>query len=752
VATAAVLLQLTAVSLVNSDSARLPESNRKMANLLERLAAEANIHENEYLNAGRAAAMEQELVRLQRTGTLSLSPKQEVQFRMQMGREMLRSGRTERAIAEFERVRSMLEGLGEPDRHGTSYQLHRQLGISYLRLGEQENCIFHHSVDACILPIRGGGIHTLQRGSRSAIAEYSAMLAKRPDDLGSRWLVNLAYMTLGEYPDAVPQAWLIPPDAFESDYSISPFRDVAPACGLDVLGLSGGSIMEDFDNDGYADIMASSWGLRDQLRYFRSNGDGSFVEKTEIAALTGQVSGLNMTHADFDNDGDRDVLVLRGAWLKEEGLHPNSLLRNDGDNEGGREVSFTDVSEAAGILSFHPTHTAAWGDYDNDGWLDLYVGNETVEGVYGETPRYPHPNQLFRSNRDGSFRDVAPELAVDFLTYAKGVGWGDYDNDGQIDLYVSALGSDNILMHNRIETSGEFSDVTAQAGVAEPSKSFPTWFWDYDNDGWQDLFVAGFDIRNAGDIADMYLGNPSGVERPRLYRNLGDGTFADVTRDAGMHDILIAMAANFGDIDNDGYLDCYIGNGHPRLSALVPNSMLRNAAGERFQDVSSSGGFGHLQKGHGISFGDIDNDGDQDIHQVMGGAFSGDLYQNLLFENPGNDNHWIALQLTGVQSNRDGIGARISVRITEDGVSRRIHLTVGTGGSFGSSTLQQEIGLGRAGFIDELEILWPATGVRQTFVDLKVDQFLGIVEGEAEAEPLERRRFKLAGADGSHHN
>ena len=175
-----------------------------------------------------------------------------------------------------------------------------------------------------------------------------------------------------------------------------------------------------------------------------------------------------MNHADFDNDGDRDVLILRGAWLKEQGLHPNSLLRNEGS-----EGIFTDVSGASGILSFHPTHTAAWGDYDNDGWLDLYVGNETVEGVNGGTPQNPHPNQLFRGNRDGTFGDVAPELAVDFMTYTKGVGWGDYDNDGQIDLYVSALGSDNILMRNRLEIEGDFDDVTAVAGVAEPPRAFP---------------------------------------------------------------------------------------------------------------------------------------------------------------------------------------------------------------------------------------------------------------------------------------
>ena len=222
--------------------------------------------------------MERELVRLEETGS-PLSAKQDVQFRMQLGRELLRSGRTEPAIEEFERVRSMLGGLDEPDRSRTRYQLHRQLGISFLRLGEQENCITHHSVDACILPIQGGGIHKLQQGSRAAIDEYAAMLARRPNDLGARWLVNLAYMTLGEYPDAVPPDQLMPPEIFESDSSITRFRDVAPACGLDVLGLSGGSIMEDFDNDGYADIMASSWGLSDQLRYFHSNGDGTFTDK-----------------------------------------------------------------------------------------------------------------------------------------------------------------------------------------------------------------------------------------------------------------------------------------------------------------------------------------------------------------------------------------------------------------------------------------------------------------------------------------
>src|SRR5690606_2743621 len=148
-------------------------------------------------------------------------------------------------------------------------------------------------------------------------------------------------------------------------YPLKQFTDVAPQVGLDVNDLSGGGIIDDFNNDGYLDVMVSSWFPTHQMRYFVNNGDGSCTEKTEEAGLTGITGGLNMVQGDYNNDGFADVFVLRGAWLNELGEHPNSLLRNNGDE------TFTDVTHEAGVLSFHPTQTATWNDFNNDGWLDL---------------------------------------------------------------------------------------------------------------------------------------------------------------------------------------------------------------------------------------------------------------------------------------------------------------------------------------------------------------------------------------------
>ena len=163
--------------------------------------------------------------------------------------------------------------------------------------------------------------------------------------------------------------------------------------------------------------------------------------------------------------------------------------------------------------------------------------------------------------------------------------------------------------------------------------------------------------------------------------------------------------------------------------------MFRNAGGTQFQDVSAAGGFGHLQKGHAISFADLDHDGDQDIYAVMGGAFEGDVFHNVLFENPGHDHHWITLRLEGVRSNRSAIGARIQVTVSEGDTRRTIHRTVSTGGSFGASSLQQEIGLGVADAVESVTITWPS-GATQRFTDVPMDRMVEIREGAETIRPL----------------
>src|SRR5687768_2073497 len=163
----------------------------------------------------------------------------------------------------------------------------------------------------------------------------------------------------------------------------------------------------------------------------------------------------------------------------------------------------------------------------------------------------------------------------------------------------------------------------------------------------------------------------------------------------------------------------------------MPNRMFRNSEGKRFQDVTTSGGFGHLQKGHGIAFADLDRDGDQDIYQVVGGALEGDTYRNVLFENPGHGNSWVKLKLIGEKANRAAIGARLKLTFVDSGKKREVHRTVTSGGSFGASSLRQEIGLGKTERIDELTVIWPGSGTEQMFTNLPVRQVLTIREGKS---------------------
>ena len=269
-----------------------------------------------------------------------------------------------------------------------------------------------------------------------------------------------------------------------------------------------------------------------------------------------------------------------------------------------------------------------------------------------------------------------------------------------------------------------FADVTQHAGVAEPIDSFATWFWDYDNDGWLDLFVAPFKLPEPGEIAAFHMGLPNHAERPRLFHNNHDGTFSDVTKSMALDRAMLVMGSNFGDLDNDGWLDCYLGTGSPDFRALLPNRMFRNDHGRVFQDVTTAGGFGHLQKGHAVAFADFDNDGDLDIFEVIGGFYQGDAYQSVLFENPGHGNHWLSLELEGVKSNRSAIGARIRVRAKTPEGPRDIFRVVTAGGSFGDSPFRVHVGLEHTSAITEVEVRWPGSQAVQLFRNLALDRRL----------------------------
>ncbi len=638
-------------------------------------------------------------------------------------------GEMGKAIMQFESAyQILLSNLARhPEFASDKPYFEEILGMANLRSGEVDNCLHHHNAETCIFPLSRAAQHRQTAGAEKSIEYFKRHLAQKPDNLEVRWLLNLAYMALGKYPQAVPAAYLIPPAALASKDKIGKFTDVASSLGVDVVSGAGGAIMDDFDNDGLLDLVISSVDACQSLRYFHNNGDGTFADWTEKAKLTQQIGGINCTQTDYNNDGWLDIFVMRGGW---EFPMRNSLLRNNGDG------TFTDVTKESGLLSGeHRTHTAAWADYDNDGWLDIFVGHEET------------PSQLFRNNGDGTFTDVTPKAGVGRTAFTKGATWGDYDNDGYPDLYVSNYGGENFLYHNN--GNGTFTEVGKQLGVEKPLMSFPTWFCDYDNDGWLDIFVSCF-VPSVDEVARGYLGLPARAETMKLYRNTGDGKFQDVTKEVGLNRVLPAMGANFGDLDNDGFLDFYIGTGAPSYTALVPNFVFRNKAGKSFVDVTSASGMGHLQKGHGVAFGDLDNDGDQDVLVNVGGFLPGDQYNKALFENPGNgrvkaeSNNWISLKLVGLKTNRAAIGAKIKLTLTDaDGRKSLRYREVTSGGSFGASSLTQEIGLGKTKQIETLEIIWPASRTRQVFHHVKANQFIEIKELAGEYQPRKLNSFVM---------
>jgi tetratricopeptide (TPR) repeat protein len=650
------------------------------------------------------------------------------QLHQELGQLWSYRGDMTKAIAHFEAMRAALSKalLDRPEYADDLVYLDEILGVCHLRQGELDNCVHQHNAEMCLFPLRRSGRHTRTAGSSEAIRYFKRHLSRKPENLEVRWLLGLAEMTLGNGRNGTDgtngsasirtRAPIRPIRPIRPIGPIPRFTDLAAKTGADRVSGAGGTILDDFDNDGRLDILISSVDACESLKLFRNKGDGAFEDRTAQAGLSDQLGGINCVQTDYNNDGWLDIFVMRGGW---EFAMRNSLLRNNGDG------TFTDVTEASGLAGgAHRTHSAAWADFDNDGWLDVFVGHEET------------PSQLFRNRGDGAFDDVSKKAGVGRTAFTKGVAWGDYDNDGFADLYVSNYGGDNFLYRN--QGDGTFAERGAQLQTTKPLMSFPTCWFDYDNDGWLDLFVASF-VPSVSEVARGFFRLPPQAETMRLYQ--------DVTKTMKLDRVVPTMGANFGDLDNDGFLDLYLGTGAPSYAALMPNFAFRNRAGDAFDDVTTATGTGHLQKGHGVAFGDLDNDGDQDLYVNVGGFIPGDKYNKALFANPTVKSNWISLKLTGVQSNRAAIGAKITLRLTDSNGKQSLrHREVTSGGSFGASPLTQHIGLGtelKNGKIDSIEIWWPASNSRQTFRDVAANQFLEIKESATDYQHLQRQAFSF---------
>ncbi len=666
-----------------------------------------------------------------------------------MALEFVRGGDTQQGIDLIGRLFRAFPDLAKINEQ--TKPVHDLLAIAYLRQGEVNNCISNHNEQSCLFPIQGKGIHTNPSGSELSIKQLSLILEVFPNDLQSRYLLNLAYMTLGQYPSKVPTKYLIPPASFASEIPFKKFNNIARLLGLDLNNLSGSVVTEDFDNDGFIDIMTSPWNMQGTVKYFKNMGNGKYEDQTDDALLTGLAGGLNMQHTDYNNDGFVDVLILRGAWKSKSswGISPNSLLKNNGDG------TFQDATIAAGLYSTNPTQTAAWFDYDNDGNLDVFIGNET-------NPGFPDvfSCEFYHNNGDGSFTNYAQQYGMTVQMMVKGVTAGDVNNDGLIDLYVSILNGPNRLYMNKGGSDAnnwKFEEQAALAGVQAPFFSFPAWFFDFNNDGYEDIFAGAYDttaIKSmAAETTADWLKLPFRAEVGRLYMNNKNGSFTDVTKAFGLNHPLQTMGCNYGDVNNDGYLDFYLGTGSPDLSSVVPNKLYVNEKGKRYRDVTTASDMGNVQKGHAISMADLDNDGDLDIYAEMGGAFPGDMAPNCLFENPGFGNNFVILKLVGKTVNRAAIGAVVKIEMTDSQGNKQItYNKVSSGASFGSNSLQIEAGLGKANKIDLVEVTWPNKNrSKQVFTGISVNKKYQLEEGQENAKELSYSKIKFIG-DGTMHN
>jgi hypothetical protein len=542
------------------------------------------------------------------------------------------------------------------------------------------------------------------------------------------------------------------------------FVDVAEEAGLTVTNVWGGVtskkyIVEakgsglaffDYDQDGWLDIYLTN-GVRFEETYepgkapiqhlFKNNRDGTFTDVTEKAGLGRTGWGTGVCVGDYDNDGWDDLFCC--FWGH------NILWHNNGDG------TFTDVTKKAGLWEDRVRWGSGctWLDYDRDGLLDLFVCNYIelditkvpVPGATGYCQWKGIPvmcgprglpggmNILYHNNGDGTFKDVSekagilkpgPRYSITGVSY-------DFDNDGWPDIYVAVDSEPSILFHNNKD--GTFTDVSVMAGCAynedgQEQAGMGVGVGDYDCDGWLDIFKTNFTD-----------------DTPDLYHNNGDGTFTDVTFVAGLgvNTQYVCWGAGFMDYDNDGWTDIFhvtghvypeIENYHLDATFKTPRLVYRNLGNGKFKDVSAQMGPGVAERfsSRGCAFGDYDNDGDLDVLVLnMNDRFS------LLRNDGGNKNNWIKLKLIGTHCNRTAVGARARVVTGKHAQTDEVHCGTSV---MSQSDLRLHFGLGDAKEIDSIEIKWPTTQKTEKFTKIEANQILTIKEGSGiiKAERLEK--------------
>ncbi len=527
-----------------------------------------------------------------------------------------------------------------------------------------------------------------------------------PDNAVDQWLLQMAIEQLpkNQVPPLPASALFRSAPRPEGQPPLH-FADIAPARGVDRFDGNGTCSWGDYDNDGDMDLFLAGSGTF--MAVFR-NDAGKFTDVTAAVGLPKVPSGYSLNLIDYDNDGRVDLYLSLNGW---SGPMPNRLYRNTG-------ARFEDVTAQSGTGDPGSGFISLWGDLDNDGFLDLAIANGVLRD--GSTP------QIYRNNRNGTFTNVTRQAGIlEPPSYgAIGIALGDYDGDGDTDLLINGLDqSPNRLYRN--EGKWKFTEVARQAGILQPPHNgFVCFFFDYNNDARPDVLttsLAPWEVVAEGMKAG-YRPTRTHSDATRLFRNNGDGTFRDVTFESGLYFPMGVMGAGVADIDNDGFVDIYFGNGDPQLSRLEPNRLFRNRGDGTFIDVTKLTAFARPgNKGHGVSFVDIDNDGDLEIYAQLGGHYQGDHARNAFYENlSGNRNRWLEVDLTGANP----VG--IQLFLSANGVKQ--HREVKGSEGFGATNpMRVHFGLGSAETVDSLEIRWP-TGERRTLKAVKSNQILQVAK------------------------
>jgi hypothetical protein len=452
------------------------------------------------------------------------------------------------------------------------------------------------------------------------------------------------------------------------------FFDGSAGAGIGHPGRNFGVAFGDYDGDGADDIYISRHNAPNLL--YRAIGNGQFAEvATQVGIAHAGTTNVS-AWGDFDNDGHLDLYLGN----RDE---PNILYHNNGDG------TFTDISASAGVNSGHRTRAVLWGDVDRDGLIDLYVANLAA------------PNYLYRNNGDGTFTDITAAANAQDFGIAMGSLFFDYDNDGDLDLYLTHdANQPNILYRN--DGTGHFEDVSVPSGANIAAQGMGVDFADINYDGFFDLYIT-----------NLY-------ENVLLLSN-GDGTFTETGGPAGVDDLGMGWGTVFLDYDNDGFSDIYVSN--DTYFAPFDNLLYRNLGNATFEIVSEGTPLSSPMAGYGVATGDVNSDGKPDLLLVNAGSQDGN---QLFLNSTENGHHFVKVRLRGTESNAAAIGARVTVEA--NGQVQMDEVCAGMGyASQNSFTLH--FGLGEATVLDRLSIRWP-NGAVETYEGLAVDQHYFVTEGE----------------------